>query len=552
VAQSEKDYLCMDKKTRIDLALSLDIRRSTGSAHFEKILWGLRDEKNPRQALHEQFATTQFELNEDFNPFFRKFINQKLIDGERIANHIADLAFIMLWDVLSETQPTIRDLTEKGKYPHSYTIDKREARRLINEYYDYMHYHPYKWDTEWEKIADDPKNLVISFKGPRLKRPLPDPIKKSLQPVSTPLTERKPFNTEIRLEDYADPYYLKRLFSFRTKLLWMLETIERKTIIRKEYRWVKDQLIYCDFALTVFFKNAAMEAERRWFDYNLSVATKSEIIWQHLAGFYTESEIKNTIDIYKKLLGDLDKQEYQRFKPLKNKVAENFFEQITLAAVFFANKGETNISWWLFSNLLNNGFKIEGKNRACLEHNLGIFEFIFGEPQSACTHFKSALEYWRSTNNQLLEEIDKWNYALALDRVNKGTKSNEEKVSLVNTLAKKQSSAEVRFFLILQFADISQLFGAIFPLQLWLERGLQESAVIPDFADLALFFESRLGSPFILGSTEKDRKKTLGNVASMKDKYCKIFENAKNFIVVIDNQFYLLNEEIAKRELAKE
>ncbi len=157
-----------------------------------------------------------------------------------------------------------------------------------------------------------------------------------------------------------------------------------------------------------------------------------------------------------------------------------------------------------------------------------------------------------SPSNQLLEEIDKWNYALALDRVSKGTESIEEKVSLVNTLAKKQSSAELRFFLILQFADISQLFGAIFPLRLWLERGLQESAVIPDFADLALFFEGRLGSPFILGSTEKDRKETLGNVASMKDKYCKILENTENFIVVIDNQFYLLNEAMAKRELAKE
>ena len=551
MAQSEKDYLCMDKKTRTDLALSIDIRRSTGSAHFSKFMWRLKDNDDPKEALAEQFATTQLEINEDTNPFFRKFINQKLVNGERVSNHIADLAFIMLWDILSETQPTIRDLTRKGKYPYSYTIDKREVSRLVNEYYDYMHYHPYKWDTKWEKIADDPKNYVISFNGPKLKRPLPKPIKKSLQPVSTPLTEREPFNTEIRVEDYADPHYLERLFSFRTKLLWMLETIEQKTIIRKEYLWVKDQLIHCDFALTVFFKNAAREVERRWFDYNLLPATKSEIIWQHLAGFYTESEIKDTINLYKKILVDLDKQEYQRFKPLKNKVAENFFEQITLAAVFFANKGETNISWWLFSNLLNNGFKIEGKNRACLEHNLGIFEFINGEPQSACTHFKSALEYWRSTKNQLLEEIDKWNYALALDRVNNGIKSIEEKLSLVNMLAKKQSSAELRFFLILQFADISQLFGAIFPLQLWLKRGLQESAVLPDFVDLALFFEGRLGSPFILGSTEKDRKETLGNVAGMKDKYCKILENGENFIVVIDNQFYLLNEEMTK-ESAKE
>ncbi len=368
----------MDKKTRTDLALSLDIRRSTGSAHFSKFMWILKDNDDPKAALAEQFATTQLEINEDTNPFFRKFINKKLVNGKRIADHIADLTFIMLWDILSETQPTIRDLTELG---NSYTIDKKEGRRLINKYYDYMHYHPYKWDPEWEKKADDPKNLVISFKGPRLKRPLPDPPKESLHPVATPLTENKPFNTEIRIEDYADPYYLERLFSFRTKVLRMLETIYEKTTIRKEYLWVKDQLIYCDYALTVLFKNAAREAERRWFDYNLSPAMKSEIIWQHLAGFYTESEIKDTINLYKKLLLDLDKQEYQRFKPLKNKVAENFFEQITLAAVFFANKGETNISWWLFSNLLNDGFNIEGKNRACLEHNLGIFEFINGEPQ---------------------------------------------------------------------------------------------------------------------------------------------------------------------------
>lgn len=540
----------MERQTRIDLALSLDIHQSNAGAHVFKSIWGLKDSKDPKQALAEQLAITQFKINEDTNPFFRKFINKKLKDKKRIGDHIADLTFIMLWDILSKTQPTIRDLTEIGNYPDSYIIDKKEGRRLTNKYYDYMHYHPYKWSPRLEKLADDPKNFVFSSKGPRLKRPLPE-NKKSLKPIGTPLTEKKVFDTEIRIEDYADPYYIERLFSYRKKVLWMLETIDKKTTIRKEYRWVIDQLIHSDYALTIFFKNAAIEVERRWFDYSLSPATKIEIIYQHLAGYYTEPEIARTINSYKTLCEDLAKKEYRHFKPSIEKMKSNFLEQITLAAVDFANRGETNISWWLFSNLLANGFKIEDKDKATAEHNLGIFEMLHGEPQAAVGHFEASLKYWVSEQIPLLEEIDRWNFNLALDRIRKDISSIKHKQLLTNLLAKKQSSFELRFFLIRQFADVSEIFGENFSLRLWLERGLQESSLIPDFFDLALYFEARLGSMGILGSTEKDRNIALSRVQTMRENYCKILGDTENFIIVIEKKFYLLRKEIMEQKLLK-
>jgi hypothetical protein len=550
MTQSEQDYLSMGRQIRIDLALSLDIHRSNGGAHAFKSMWGLKDSKDPKQALAEQLATTQLEINEDTNPFFRKFINKKLKDKKRIADHIADLTFIMLWDILSETQPTIRDLTEKEEYPDSYVIDKKEGRRLINKYYDYMHYHPYKWSPRMEKLADNPENFVFSFKGPRLKRPLPDK-KKSLKPIGTPITEKEAFNTEIRIEDYADPYYLERLFSYRKKVLWMLETIDKKRTIRKEYRWVKDQLIHSDYALTIFFKNAAKEVERRWFDYSLSPATKIEIIYQHLAGYYTEPEIASAINCYKRLCEDVEKKEYQCFKPSIKKVEKNFLEQITLAAVDFANRGETNISRWLFSNLLANGFKLEGKDKVIAEHNLAIFEMLHGEPQAAVGHFEASLKYWASEQIPLLEEIERWNFNLALDRTSKDITSIKQKHLLIELLAKGQSSVELHFFLIRQFADISEIFGEKFALRLWLDRGLQESALIPDFYDLALYFEARLGSIGILGSTEKDRTIALSGVQTMRENYCKTLGDTENFIVVIEKKFYLLREELIYNEEQK-
>lgn len=543
MAQTKQDYLSMGKQTRLDLALSLNIQRSNAGAHLFKTFYGLKKSKDPKQDLAEQMATTQFQLNEDTNPFFRKFVNEKLKDKKRIANHIADLTFIMLWDILSETQPTIRDLTEKGEYPDSYVIDKKEGRRLINGYYDHMHYHPYKWSPQIEKLADDPKNFVFSFRGPRLKRPLPDK-KKSLQPIGTPLTEKEAFNTEIRIEDYADPYYIERLFSYRKKVLWMLETIGQKTTIRKEYEWVKDQLIHNDYALTIFFKNAATEVERRWFDYNLSPTTKIEIIYGHWGGYYTESEIANTISSYKRLCEEIESKGYQRFKPLIKKVKENCLEEITLAAIYFANRGDTNISRWLFSNLLSNGFKLENKDRAIVEHNLAIFQMLCGEPQLASSNFGSSLKYWTSEKNSLLEEIESWNFSLAFDRISKDITSTIQKHSLINRLGKNYSSVELKLFLIRQFADISELFGDQLTLKLWLQRGLQESARSDELFYLALYFEARLGSQGILGSTEKDRENALSQAHTMREKYSNVLGNTENYIVVIDKNFYLLREDL--------
>jgi len=550
MAQTEKDYLSIGRQKRIDLALSLDVHRSNAGAYIFKTIFGLKKSRNlDKQSLDEEMAYVQVELNKDFNPFFRKYINEKLKSKKRIADHIAYLTFIMLWDILSKTQPTIKDLTEKGSYPNSFTIDKKEARRMINGYYSHMHYHPIKWSPQMEKLADDPRNFVFSFRGPRLTRPLPEK-KKSLKGIGTPLTGKEAFNSEIRVEDYADPYYLERLFSYRKRVLKMLETIERKPGIRREFRWVVDELVHNDYALTVLFQNAAKEVEKRWFNVNLSPNSKIKIIYR-LGGYYTEPEIARAISSYKMLCEDLSKKEYQSFKPSIEKMRANALEQITLAALDFANRGETHISRWLFSNLLANGFILEGKDKATAEHNLAIFEMLHGEPQAAVTHFESALEYWVSEQIPLLEEIDSWNFHLSFDKISKDIMSIKQKHMLIDLLAKTQSSAELRLFLIRQFADISELFGEKYALKRWLERGLTESALQQDFFDIALYFEARLGSIGILGSTEAERNKELSKAQTMRENYCKVFGDTENFIVVIDKKFYLLREELILNEKQK-
>ena len=89
---------------------------------------------------------------------------------------------------------------------------------------------------------------------------------------------------------------------------------------------------------------------------------------------FAESEIARSISAYKMLLDDLNKNEYHPFQFSLKKVAANALEQITLAALHYANKGLTDVPKWLFSNLLANGFKLEDKDRSTAEHNLGLFE----------------------------------------------------------------------------------------------------------------------------------------------------------------------------------
>jgi len=547
MAKTEKDYLSLDRQTRIDLALSLDIHRSNATAHLFKFLYGVSKRGDPdKQLLGEQFATVQFELNKDTNPFFRKYINEKLKSEKWIANHIASLTFIMLWDILSETQPTIKDLYVKADWQSDgFKIEPRETRRILNEYYDYMHYHPVKWSTQLEKLADDPKYFVWASR-PRLTRPLPSK-KRSLKTVGTPLTGKEAFNAEIHLEDFADPFYLERLFAYRKIVLKIIETIMHKTRIRKEFRWLIGELVHGDYALTVLFQDAAREVEKRWFQINLGANSKVNTIYRYCEGL-TESEIARSIAAYKMLYNYLNKNEYRPFQLSVKKVATNALEQITLAALDYANRGSTDVPKWLFSNLLANGFKLEGKDRSTTEHNLGLFEMLNGEYTAAVSHFKSALKFWASEHIPLLEEIDTWNLALALERIGRDAGLEKQKHLLFDILGKNQASPELRLFLVRQFADISDLFGDKSASTHWLERGLKDSATLKDFLDIALYFEARLGSPNILGSNDEQLNSSLNRAQAMRENCCRMLGDTENFMVVMEKKFYLLREELMHSE----
>jgi hypothetical protein len=549
MAQAEKDYLSMGRQTRIDLALSIDIHRSNSGAYFFKYLFGLKKQGDPdKQLLAQQVANTQFDLNKDTNPFFRKYINERLKSEKWIANQIESLTFIMLWDILSETQPTINDFYDKGGLSDSFIIEQKEAQRILNNYYDYMHTHPVKWPQQLEELADDPKNFVWSFRGPRLTRPLPSKDKR-LKTVGTPLTGKEAFNAEIHLEDFADPCYLERLFAYRNKVEKMLEIIKRKTKIRKEFRWIVEELLHGDYALTVFFQNAAREVEKRWFEKNLLPQSKVNTIYRICRGF-TEPEIARAISAYKMLCQDLNKHEYHPFKLSAEKVAANALEQITLAALDYANKGSTNIPKWLFSNLLANGFKLEGMDKATAEHNLGLFEMLNGEYAAAVSHFQSASKFWVSNYIPLLEEIDAWNLALALERTGRDVSPRKQKCLLFDLLGKKQTSTELRLFLVRQFADISDLLGDESASTRWLERGIKDSATLEDFFDIALYFDARLGSFNILGSTNEQRNSVLSKAQAMRENCCRTLGDTENFMVVIEKKFYLLREELMHSESA--
>jgi hypothetical protein len=547
---AEEEYLAMGRKTRIDLALSLDVHRPNAGAYATKFIFDLKKHGDPgKQKLAAQLANGQFDLNKDTNPLFRKYINDRLKSENWIKEQIERLTYIMLWDVLSVTQPTEFDLYDKKEIPDGYFIEQKEAQRLIHEYYGHMHTRPIKWSYKWEKIADDPRYIVWSFGGPRLTRQLPKDDKR-LKTIGTSLTMKNPWPKEIRIEDFADPYYLERLFAYRKTVEWMLYTIEQKTTkrrtgMRRQYRWVIDELLHNDYALTVLFQNAAREVEKRWFEKNLGPESKVRTIYRICRGF-TEEEIKKVISAYTDFCEELEnRKQYSPFKLSVEKATANAIEQITLAAADYANRGYRKLPKLLFSNLLNSSFKLVARDRAMIEHNLGIFEMINKEYTCATDHFESALEFWAKERHSLLEEIDTWNLCLALECVGKEVAPERHKGQLFDTLVKSQDIG-LRLFLIRQFADISNMFGDVFASKRWLAKGIIQSADIEEFHILSLHFEERLGSSGVMGIIKEERQSAEEYLQSLREKYCTILGNTENFAVCIDKKFYLLKEDIAK------
>jgi hypothetical protein len=300
--------------------------------------------------------------------------------------------------------------------------------------------------------------------------------------------------------------------------------------------------VHCDYALTVLFQNAACEVEKRWFEKNLKTNSKVNTIYRICRGF-TESEIAQSISEYKMLCDDLNKKVLWPFNLSAKKVEANALEQITLAALDYANRDSKDIPKWFFSNLLANGFRLEGKDRATAEHNLGIFEMLNREYTAAASHFRSALKVWALERFPLLEEIDTWNLALALERAGRDAYLGKGKSLLFDILGKKQTTTEFRLFVIRQFADISDLFGDKSASTRWLERGLQESMMSKDFFDIALYFEARLDSFKILGGNDEQQNSSLCKARAMRENYCTILGDTENFMVVIEKKFYLLRED---------
>jgi hypothetical protein len=544
MSSSVEKYLSMSRETRLDLAFSIDIHHNNASAQLESFLFSRKKkELLTRETMYKQIEGGTFDLNMDSYPSLRKFVNRKLLSEEWIATHIVSLTYIMLWDILSETQPTIKDLhTLTEGVPGAFRINPRETRRVINDYYDYMVDHPIKWKDAWEKLADDPRCIVFSFGGPRLKRSLPSD-KKSVKAIGTPLTIGKALNPEIHLEDFADPFYLERLFSYRKIVLKMLETIQQKTKIRKEFHWLIDELIHGDFALTILFQNAAREVERRWF-LQLNDGSRTELIFFGREGF-SEVDISDSVLKYKQLCDYCeDKTEFFPFSLSPIKVASNSREQLTLAALNFANRDSTDVPKWLFSNILK-VFGLEDKDKATMEHNLGIFELINKDYQSATQHFQSALNFWELEGLTLHKRIDEWNLALALERTGRPAIA-ETKKRLLASLDNEHVATALRIFLICQFAYFSDVFRERDASKYWFGRGLIDLSLLDDLSGTALYFESRMGSSKILGENE-ERNKILTKIQAFRERYCTILGNTEDFLVIFERKFYLLRQGLSKK-----
>jgi hypothetical protein len=171
-----------------------------------------------------------------------------------------------------------------------------------------------------------------------------------------------------------------------------------------------------------------------------------------------------------------------------------------------------------------------------------------GEYAAAASHFQSSSKFWASEHIPLLEEIDTWNLALALERTGNDATPGKQKRLLLDRLGKRQTSTELRLFLIRQFADISDLFGDKSASTQWLERGLKDSANLEDFFDIALYFEARLGSFNILGSNKEQLNSSLRKAQAMRENCCMTLGDTGNFMVIIEKKFYLLREELMHRE----
>ena len=112
---------------------------------FRNSLFDLLSPKIDENIQRDFFLYKRFIWGMDLNPNFYRYIVKQTKDLEWVKNHRSELAYLLLFDILSEQAPTIQGANIELKQDYQNEDRTRQRRLLRNEYYPELFFEPTKY-----------------------------------------------------------------------------------------------------------------------------------------------------------------------------------------------------------------------------------------------------------------------------------------------------------------------------------------------------------------------------------------------------------------------
>ena len=474
-------------------ALELDRSRNNAAGRMNIGLFGLMGKKDLKgmRRFANSLSSGYFQTMRELNPPQMMLTNQRVTGVQWLIDHACALSFLVLADLLSESQLTTKALEEASReHPPELrkNISPKQIQRLANEYYSNVVYTVVKHSHEVKKLMDNPKLIV--WGPPRPTRPIAENDDR-IRLIATNYSQ-KGWNQSFSFSDLADPFYLGLFEKYWRTTLQLVPALHALGPMRKDSYWIFDRFAAGDYVAHVFFQNVMDETIARWWEESLKARAKfsiadftSAIFWPK----YTAGHARKTIERFRELRSAFDGQRASRRAGNDSEVL--ILDQLASGALTYMKRGNLKVGMWLFEECLSQDlFRGEYANSVC-SHNLASSLILTGDYKRVPTLLATAIDCWRHTQN-LARFVTDSGLTLLTTRSWEGPAAlKKQRDGLLAMLESLPPGEQARISL--ELSDYASLKGDHESERAFLSKGLSISAPAEATQDYAEHFSKRIG-----------------------------------------------------------
>lgn len=471
-------------------ALELDRSRNNAGGRMNIGIFESMARKDLRRFANSS-SSAYFQTMRELNPPQKMLVNQRISGIQWLVDHACALTFLILADLLSESQLTTKAVEEASRglpLEARQIISSKQIQRLANDYYRNVIHTVVKPSPEVEKLMNDPKWIV--WGPPRPTRPISENDDR-IRLIETNYSQ-KGWNQSFSFSDLADPFYLELFEKYWRTTLQLVPALRALGPMRKDAYWILDRFATGDYVGHVFFQNVMDETIARWFEESLKAKAKfsigdftNAIYWPK----YTAEHARKAIERYRVLRLAFDAQGTSRSASDDSEVL--ILDQISSGALSYLKRGNPKVAVWLFEECLSQDlFRGEHANAVC-SHNLAFSLVLTGDYRRVPTLLAPAIEHWRHSQN-LVRFVTESGLTLLTARPWEGpVATKKQRDNLLAMLESLPSKEQAR--ICLELSDYAVLKGDHENERAFLSKGLNTSAPADVTQDLAEHFSKRIG-----------------------------------------------------------